>query len=75
MITFLDIIGKPKLIVIAHVNIWLRSLSQMSYNLTSERNSLKPGKVKDMESEWAVFKVSIAEVAAKTCGQTVTCAF
>ena len=32
---------------------------------------IDPGEVGDMESEWVMFKASIAEVAARSCGQKV----
>ncbi len=64
--------GKPKHVVRLNWDRLTEAPVREVFNSYLQKNFLCiPGEVGDVESEWAMFKTSIAEVAAKSCGQKI----
>ena len=62
--------GKPKRVVRVNWERLVEAPVRGVFNSHLRRNfSCIPGEVGDMESEWAMFRASIAEAAARSCGQ------
>lgn len=64
--------GKPKRVVRVNWERLAEAPVRKVFNSHLRRNfSRIPGEAGDMESEWAMFKASIAEAASRSCGQKV----
>ena len=62
--------GKPKRVVRVNWERLVEAPVRKVFNSHLRKNfSCIPGEVGDMESEWAMFRASIAEAAARSCGQ------